>query len=50
MKRAILLFSLAFLSGTVLCGCTERERSGYSAIPQNSPGAWEMRPFGELRN
>ena len=50
MKRALLLFLAAFAAGVALCGCTERERAGYSAIPQNSPGAWEMQPFGELRN
>ena len=50
MKREFLLLLAAVLAVISLCGCTERERSGYSAIPQNSPGAWEMRPFGELRN
>ena len=26
-------------------GCTELERQGYSPIPQNSPGGWEMDPY-----
>lgn len=26
-------------------GCTEIERKGYSPIPQNSPGAWEINPY-----
>ena len=50
MKRMLLPFLAALCAGIALCGCTERERSGYSAIPQNSPGAWELQPFGELRN
>ena len=50
MRTVFLLFCAAVLAGALLCGCTERERSGYSAIPQNSPAGWEMRPFGELRN
>ena len=33
-----------------ISGCTERERMGYSAIPQNSPGAWELNPYGSLQN
>ncbi|MBR7108016.1 MAG: hypothetical protein IKC89_06345 [Lentisphaeria bacterium] len=28
-----------------IAGCTELERQGYSPIPQNSPGAWEMNPY-----
>ncbi len=38
---------LLFLFGA---GCTEYERAGYSAIPQNSPAAWELAPYGDLRN
>ena len=37
---AVFLFSL--FAG----GCTELERKGYSAIPQNTPGAWEYNPYG----
>ena len=43
----------AVLAGVIaaLCGgCTARERAGYSSIPQNSPGAWEMRPYGNMAN
>ncbi|MBQ9502072.1 MAG: hypothetical protein IJU70_07955 [Lentisphaeria bacterium] len=50
MRTVFLPFCAAVLAGVFLCGCTERERSGYSAIPQNSPAGWEVRPFGELRN
>ncbi len=31
-------------------GCTEYERAGFSAIPQNSPAGWEIAPYGDLRN
>jgi len=34
----------------VCAGCTDLERSGYSAIPQNYPGSWEINPYGDLRN
>lgn len=43
----ILVLSLVFL---FTAGCTERERSGFSSIPQNSPAAWEITPYGDLRN
>ena len=42
----MLLFVAAWAAG----GCTERERMGYSAIPQNSPGSWELNPYGDLQN
>ncbi|MBR7104708.1 MAG: hypothetical protein IKC65_07175 [Lentisphaeria bacterium] len=50
MRKFILLFAAAAAVAGVVCGCTERERAGYSAIPQNSPASWEMRPFGDFRN
>ncbi len=31
-------------------GCTEYERRGYSAIPQNSPSSWESNPYSNIRN
>ena len=40
-----LLFLFLFLAG-----CTERERGGFSSIPQNSPASWELAPYGDLRN
>lgn len=40
----LILLALAF------SGCTEHERRGYSAIPQNTPADWETRPYGSLRN
>jgi len=46
-------FWVIFGAGVILAfasGCTERERLGYSSIPQNSPASWEIRPYGELRN
>ncbi len=30
----------------LLAGCTDRERLGVSAIPQNSPSSWEQTPYG----
>ena len=41
---AILIAGMAF-------GCTERERAGYSAIPQNSPASWGLNPYeGRIHN
>jgi hypothetical protein len=49
MRKLILLVLL--LAGVmILSGCTERERAGYSAIPQNSPAGWEIRPYGDFQN
>ena len=48
MRFLYLFFVLAVLF--IACGCTERERMGYSVIPQNSPGSWELSPYGDLRN
>jgi hypothetical protein len=38
-------FSVAALLFLTVAGCTEIERSGYSPIPQNSPGEWEVNPY-----
>ncbi|MBO5791670.1 MAG: hypothetical protein J6S54_04275 [Lentisphaeria bacterium] len=43
----LLILALLFLCAA---GCTEYERSGYSAIPQNSPAGWELAPYGDFRN
>lgn len=42
--------ALLLLLALVFSGCTEHERRGYSAIPQNTPADWEARPYGSLRN
>lgn len=47
---AAVLMAAAFLLGLVASGCTELERNGMSPIPQNSPGSWELRPYGDIRN
>ena len=39
----------AVLAAVGLAACTATERDGYSPIPQNSPGSWEMRPYN-IRN
>jgi len=44
------IFVMLVLLFLFLAGCTEYERSGYSPIPQNSPGGWEIAPYGDLRN
>ena len=49
MKFA-LRFVLAAVAAAGLCGCTARERAGYSSIPQNSPASWENSPYGNIRN
>ncbi len=44
---------LSFLAAAAFlffCGCTARERAGYSSIPQNTPASWEITPYGEIRN
>jgi hypothetical protein len=38
----VLLFLFIIL---VVQGCTPLERTGYSAIPQNSPASWEITTF-----
>ena len=38
-------FIVAALLFSLFAGCTDIERRGYSPIPQNSPGAWEVNPY-----
>lgn len=42
--RAVTLIVAALLF-LAAAGCTEIERNGYSPIPQNSPGEWEINPY-----
>lgn len=44
MIRGFLLTGLVAMA-LAAAGCTELERKGYSPIPQNSPGAWEINPY-----
>ena len=49
--RIILCAILAAAVAGMAFGCTERERAGYSSIPQNSPAAWDLNPYGgQIRN
>ena len=48
-ERRSIFWVLAFLF-LFAAGCTEYERNGFSAIPQNTPASWEVNPFGDLRN
>ena len=48
-KISLLLFAAA-AAAVIISGCTERERMGYSAIPQNAPASWEMSPFSGMAN
>ena len=45
MYRSIAAVSILVLIAIVIGGCTEIERRGYSPIPQNSPGSWEINPY-----
>ncbi|MCI5779979.1 MAG: hypothetical protein MR051_09245 [Lentisphaeria bacterium] len=45
---AVVIATAAFLYAALSAGCTELERNGMSPIPQNSPGAWELNPYGEM--
>ena len=49
LERFIILMMIALLF-FFSAGCTEYECAGYSAIPQNTPAAWELTPYGDLRN
>ncbi|MBQ4329340.1 MAG: hypothetical protein IJC27_06405 [Lentisphaeria bacterium] len=40
---AVVVSAAVFL---LFAGCTQLERDGYSAIPQNSPASWEFNPYG----
>ncbi|MBR6530357.1 MAG: hypothetical protein IKT43_02970 [Clostridia bacterium] len=49
--RSILYAILAAVVAGMAFGCTERERAGYSSIPQNSPAEWDLNPYGtQIRN
>ena len=50
IQGRIIIFVMTALLFLWSSGCTEYERSGYSAIPQNSPASWELAPYGDLRN
>ena len=50
IQGRVIIFVLTALLFLWSSGCTEYERSGYSAIPQNSPAGWELAPYGDLRN
>jgi hypothetical protein len=51
MKRVVIGAILAVIIAGMAFGCTERERAGYSSIPQNSPSSWEINPYeGRIRN
>lgn len=49
-KNAVVLLTAAFLLIVLIAGCTQIERDGMSPIPQNSPGSWELNPYGDLQN
>ena len=49
--RRILCAIFAILIAGMAFGCTERERAGYSAIPQKSPASWGVNPYeGRIHN
>ena len=51
MKASVFCAILAMILAWMAFGCTERERAGYSSIPQSSPGSWELNPYeGRIRN
>lgn len=51
MKTSVICAILAAIVAWMACGCTARERAGYSSIPQNSPASWETNPYeGRIRN
>ena len=51
MRSFILCAILAVVIAGMAFGCTERERAGYSSIPQNSPASWGVNPYeGQIRN
>lgn len=50
-RRYLMCAILAVLLAGMAFGCTERERAGYSSIPQNSPAEWDLNPYaGQIRN
>ena len=51
MRRIFVCVILAIVIAGMTFGCTERERAGYSSIPQNSPASWGINPYeGQIRN
>ena len=51
MRSFMLCAILAVIIAGMAFGCTERERAGYSSIPQNSPASWGVNPYeGQIRN
>ena len=51
MRSSVICAILAVIIAGMAFGCTERERAGYSSIPQNSPASWETNPYeGKIRN
>lgn len=51
MRSFIFCAILAVIIAGMAFGCTERERAGYSSIPQNSPASWGINPYeGQIRN
>ena len=50
-SKSLICAIIATLLAVVAFGCTERERAGYSSIPQNSPASWDLNPYeGQIRN
>ena len=49
-RNHVICAIIAIVVAVVAFGCTERERAGYSSIPQNSPAEWDMNPYGPIRN
>ena len=50
-RKSMFCAILALLIAGMAFGCTERERAGYSAIPQNSPASWGINPYeGRIHN
>ena len=51
MRPIVICAILAIIVAGLASGCTERERAGYSSIPQNSPSSWETNPYeGKIHN
>ncbi len=48
VRSAVIFFAVCLAA--LIGGCTDIERSGYSPIPQNSPGSWSYRPYGDMQN
>jgi len=53
MKKRWMIPAAVFATAFFFCflsGCTEREREGLSAIPQNAAPSWELQPYGQIQN